>query len=131
LFELHPSFLDRGRAAVLDLDLDALLSLRGPGVHYQPIRRFPSSAFDLSVIAPARALVGTIQQELQSFSGSELETIEYVRQYAGPPLAEGTKSVSYRLTVAAADRTLSSEEVGSIRQRIIDGMRSAGYELRV
>jgi phenylalanyl-tRNA synthetase beta chain len=75
--------------------------------------------------------VGTIQQELQSFSGSELETIEYVRQYAGPPLAEGTKSVSYRLTVAAADRTLSSEEVGSIRQRIIDGMRSAGYELRV
>jgi phenylalanyl-tRNA synthetase beta subunit len=54
-----------------------------------------------------------------------------VRQYSGPPLPDGAKSVSYRLTVSAPDRTLSSEDVGVIRQRIIDGMRGAGYELRV
>ncbi|MBC8165989.1 MAG: phenylalanine--tRNA ligase subunit beta, partial [Bryobacteraceae bacterium] len=94
-------------------------------------RRFPSSAFDLSVIAQSRALAGKIQSELESFAGTELESIEYVRQYSGPPLAEGTKSVSYRLTLAAPDRTLSSEDVASARQRIIDGMRASGYDLRV
>jgi hypothetical protein len=39
--------------------------------------------------------------------------------------------VSFRLTVGAADHTLSSEEVGAIRGRIIEAMRQAGYELRV
>jgi len=54
-----------------------------------------------------------------------------VRQYSGPPLPAGKKSVSFRLTVAAADRTLASEEVGAIRGRIIDGMQQLGYELRI
>jgi phenylalanyl-tRNA synthetase beta subunit len=39
--------------------------------------------------------------------------------------------VSYRLTVAAPDRTLSSEEVAGIRNRVIEAMRAGGYELRV
>jgi phenylalanyl-tRNA synthetase beta chain len=60
-----------------------------------------------------------------------LETIEFVRQYAGPPLPEGKKSVSFRLTVGSSERTLSSEEVGEIRTAIIEGMRGLGYELRV
>ena len=60
-----------------------------------------------------------------------LEAAEYVRQYSGPPLAEGFKSVSFRITVGSPERTLSSEDVAAIRNRIIDGMRALGYELRV
>lgn len=129
LFELHPNFIERGRAAVLDVDLDALMRLRKQDLRYQPIRRFPSSAFDLSVVAPARALVGEIRKQLGSFA--EIDSVEYVRQYSGPPLPEGMKSVSYRVTVSAPDRTLSSEEVGARRQQMIDGMRTLGYDLRV
>jgi phenylalanyl-tRNA synthetase beta chain len=121
----------KGRGSVLDLDVDALIRLCPHGGKYRPIRRFPSSAFDLSVVVPERAPVGEIQQQLKALAGPTLERIEFVRQYSGAPLAEGTKSVSYRLTVAAADRTLSSEEVGTLRSAVIDGMRSAGFELRV
>ena len=64
-------------------------------------------------------------------AGPMLEAIVYVREYSGPPLAEGMKSVSFRLTLGSADRTLASEEVGEIRAAIIEGMRRAGYELRV
>lgn len=131
LFELHPSLIERGRAAILDLDLDALMRLAHRERRYKPIRRFPSSAFDLSVIAPARALVGDIRRDLAVLAGENLESIEFVRQYSGPPLPEGAKSVSYRLTIAPPDRTLSSEEVGAVRARIIEGMRALGYELRV
>ena len=60
-----------------------------------------------------------------------MESIEFVRQYAGPPLAEGTKSVSFRLTAGSPERTLSREEVGEMRARIIEGMRGLGYELRL
>jgi phenylalanyl-tRNA synthetase beta chain len=65
------------------------------------------------------------------FAGDNLVSIEFQRVYTGAPLPEGTKSVSFRLTVAALDRTLASEEVGAIRARIIDGMRGLGFELRL
>jgi phenylalanyl-tRNA synthetase beta chain len=68
---------------------------------------------------------------MASLAGPLVESIEFVRQYAGPPLAEGTKSVSFRLTAGSPERTLSSDEVGEIRARIIEGMRRLGYELRV
>lgn len=130
LFEFHPSFM-RGRASVLDLDVDLLMRLRDPERRYRPPQRFPTSAFDLSVVADSRALVGDIQLALAESAGDGLQDIEFVRQYSGPPLPEGKKSVSYRLTIGAADRTLSSEEVGSIRARLIEEMRRLGYDLRV
>jgi phenylalanyl-tRNA synthetase beta chain len=131
MFELHPSLVETGRAAVLDLDLRAIQALGPANARYTPIRRYPSSAFDLSVIAGERELAGKLRESLASFAGELLESIHFVRQYSGPPLAEGQKSVSFRLTVGSPERTLSSEEAGEIRARIIEGMRGLGYELRV
>jgi phenylalanyl-tRNA synthetase beta chain len=130
LFEFHPSKVT-GRAAVLDLDLRLVQSLRPREKGYQPIRRFPSSAFDLSVLAAMRELVGDLQKRLVEAAGPLLEAIEYQRQYSGPPIPEGRQSVSFRLTVAAGDHTLSIEEIGAIRSRIIAEMERQGYELRV
>jgi phenylalanyl-tRNA synthetase beta chain len=131
LFELHPSLGVEGRAAVLDLNLGLIERLDQRDTKYQQLRRFPVSAFDLSVVSALREPVGEIQKRLASGAGADLVQIEFVRQYTGAPLPEDRKSVSYRLTVGAMDRTLSSDEVGSIRARIIDSMRASGYELRV
>ena len=130
LFELHPS-LAEGRTAMLDLDLTLVQAATPKEKRYTPIRRYPSSAFDLSVVARERELAGDLRGKLAALAGPLLESIEYQRQYAGPPLAEGTKSVSFRLTVGSPERTLSSEEVGEIRARLIDGMRAHGYDLRL
>jgi phenylalanyl-tRNA synthetase beta chain len=131
LFEFHPSLLEVGRAAALDVDLERVRSLSRPETRYVPIRRFPASAFDLSVIAPVRDLTEGLRERLAAASGELLESIEYLRHYSGPPLVEGMKSTSFRLTLAAPDRTLSSEEVADVRSRIIEEMRRAGYELRI
>jgi phenylalanyl-tRNA synthetase beta chain len=131
LFELHPSLVESGRAAVLDLDLRVVWPLSAAEIKYTPIRRYPSSAFDLSVVAGLRELAGNLEASVASFAGPLLESIQFVRQYTGAPLQEGQKSVSFRLTVGSPERTLSSEEVGEIRVRIIEGMRELGYDLRV
>ena len=132
LFEMHPSLVETGRAAILDLDLTVLQRLSAAEEkRYTPIRRFPSSAFDLSVLTDLRDLVGDIRKKLEGFAGPDLVSIEFLRVYTGPPLPEGKKSVSFRLTVAAHGRTLSSDEAGATRTRIIDGMQDLGYELRV
>jgi phenylalanyl-tRNA synthetase beta chain len=131
LFELYPSLIESGRAAVLDLNLRLVQSLSAVEIKYTPIRRYPSSAFDLSVVAGLREHAGKLQSSIASFAGPLLESIQFQRQYSGPPLEEGKKSVSFRLTVGSPERTLSSEEVGEIRARIIEKMRDLGYELRV
>lgn len=131
LFELHPSLGVEGRAAILDLDLRALERLDREDIRYQRLRRFPTSAFDLSVVAHLREPAGDIEQRLTAAAGPELVDIEFVRQYTGAPLPDDRKSVSFRLTVGAPDRTLSSEEVAAIRDRVIDAMRKFGYELRI
>jgi phenylalanyl-tRNA synthetase beta chain len=130
-FELHPSLVESGRAAILDLDLRLVRALSAGDLKYAPIRRYPSSAFDLSVIAAPRECVGDLRAAMASFAGPLLDSIEFVRQYSGPPLEAGQKSVSFRLTVGSPERTLSSEEAGEIRARIIEGMRARGYELRL
>jgi phenylalanyl-tRNA synthetase beta chain len=132
LFELHPALIEDGRAAILDLDLSKMEKLGGQQERrYETLRRFPVSAFDLSVVAGLREPSGDIQRLLTSAAGGDLVDIEFVRVYTGAPLPEDRKSLSYRLTVAAPDRTLSSDEVAGIRSRVIKVMREAGYELRV
>ncbi len=131
LFELHPNLVETGRAAILDLDLQAVRKLGAGEVRYTPIRRYPSSGFDLSVIAGLREHAARLAAGIRSFAGPLVESVEFLRQYSGPPLEAGRKSVSFRVTAGSPERTLSSEEVSEIRARIIDGMRGLGYELRV
>ncbi len=128
LFEFHPGMVEQGRAAVLDIDLRALMELRSTKLKYQQLRRFPSSDFDLSVVAGPRVLIADVQNAMQKLAGDSLLKVEFLRDFALPT---GDRSLSYRLTVAAADRTLAAEEVTAVRTAVIDGMRAAGYELRV
>ena len=130
LFELHPSMVE-GRGAILDINLAKVQELAPRDKAYTPIRRYPSSSFDLSVITPMRQVAGDLEKKLRSFAGPMLEKIVFLRVYSGPPLAEGSKSVSYRLTLGSSERTLSSEEVAQIRAGIIEGMHGLGYELRL
>ena len=131
LFELHPSFGAEGRAAIVDLDLALLQKLDSAERRYEPLRRFPTSAFDLSVLAGLRVTAGEIERRLADAASTDLVKIEFVRQHAGAPLPEDRKSMSYRLTVGAQDRTLSSDDVAVIRNRVIEALQKAGYELRV
>ncbi len=131
IFELHPTLGVEGRAAILDLDLAILDRLNRRDVRYQSLRRYPTSAFDLSVVTDLRQPAGAIEKRLAEAAGVGLVDIEFVREYTGAPLPSDRKSVSFRLTVGAPDRTLSSEEVAVIRDRVIEAMRQSGYELRV
>ena len=128
LFEFHPRVVETGRAAVLDLNLAAIRNLPSADVRYHPLRRFPAAAFDLTVVAPARASIGEIESQIAQLTGKDLVSTAFLRDFAAP---DGSRSLSYRITVAAPDRTLESEEVSAIRARIIAGLRDAGFELKV
>jgi phenylalanyl-tRNA synthetase beta chain len=128
--ELLPKLVEAGRSAVLDVDLALLQELAPEPAKYRAVRRFPTSAFDLSIIAGERELAGTLELEIRRFGGELMEAVEYVREYRGAPLPAAMKSVSFRVVVGG-EKTLSSDEISAIRNGIISGMRGLGYELRV
>jgi phenylalanyl-tRNA synthetase beta chain len=123
LFEFHPKMVENGRAAVLDLNL-ALLN-QPHEVKYQPLRRFPESAFDLSVIVPERTLIADVQNAMPKLE--EILSIEFLREFAMP---DSKRSLTYRITLGADDRTLTSEEAGAVRAQIIAAIERGGYEFR-
>jgi phenylalanyl-tRNA synthetase beta chain len=127
LYELRPSLLDRGRAAILDLDLDALQALPAHRHKYQPLRRFPTSSFDLSIVAGSHELVANLKNKLHHLAGEGLVSLQFLLIFPLPP---DKKSVSFRLTLGADDRTLTADEVTRTRERVVEGIKAAGYELR-
>lgn len=134
LFELHPSLFQaegiEGRAFFFDIDIAQALALASREIHYTPLRKYPTSGFDLSLITDLRTPVAGIHDRLVQLADKDLALIEFVRQYIGPPLQQGQKSVTYHLRVGALDHTLTADELTAIRTRIIEGARAEGYELR-
>ena len=135
IFELHPTLLRdagiEGRAVLFDVDLRLAQQRSAADVfRYTPPRRYPTSGFDLSVVVDLRLPVQEILDRLNVLAGPHLAGIEFVRQYEGPPLPPGRKSVTYRLEVGALNHTMTTEEVSEIRTRIVNGLREAGFELR-
>ena len=135
-FELHPSVLEsdgiEGRAVLFDIDLRETEKLAGE-VHfkYRAPRKYPTSGFDLSVVTETKIPVANVHDALVAASGEDLASIEFVRQYDGPPLRAGQKSVTYHLEVGAADHTVTAEEITRIRNRIVDHLRDLGFEFRI
>jgi phenylalanyl-tRNA synthetase beta chain len=126
LSELHPSLVEGGRAAVLDIDLGLLHPISAT---YKPVPRFPFSAFDLSVITPDRVLAGDLRRHIREFAG--VDTVEYVREYQGPPVPEGKKSVTFRVTAGDPAKTLTTADITEIRTKILTGLAGLGYDTRV
>ncbi len=126
LFELHPNLID-GRAHILDLDLRVLMPLEPHASQYKPIRRYPSSSFDLTVQTTPRKLVAEIEKDFH-IPSPIFERIEFVRQFLK---SDDVKSVTFRFTLSALDRTLANEEVTHFRDAAIAQMRELGYNLTV
>ena len=72
-------------------------------------------------------LVATLEDKLRQLAGEGLVSLQFLLIFPLPP---DKKSVSFRLTFGADDRTLTADEVSSARERVVQGIKAAGYELR-
>jgi phenylalanyl-tRNA synthetase beta chain len=127
LFEFHPEWVE-GRASVLDLNLTLTKAIAdGRKVRYVPVRRFPASEFDLSVLVDPRVYASSVRQVLERARSERVESIRFVTEFVLP---DGKRSLSFRVTIAAKDRTLTQDEINAERERMIAALGSAGYRLR-
>jgi phenylalanyl-tRNA synthetase beta chain len=122
------------RVGWLDLDLEALLDPeRVPrrSEEAQPVSRFPSSDIDLAFVVKDSIPAGSVERTLRKAGGDLLESIELFDVYRGPSVADGARSLAFRLRFCALDRTLTDQEVGALRaEGIAAAVRAHRAELR-
>lgn len=122
LGELHPEARERlditlSRAALAELDLDALLQVRQPP-QYHPIYRQPAAYQDIAVVAPLTLSAEQVRRVILETAGALLERVELFDVYTGAPIPEGHRSLAFRMVFRAGDRTLADAEVNKIREKI-------------
>jgi phenylalanyl-tRNA synthetase beta chain len=126
--ELHPDARDRlgltvGRAVAAELDLDALLLLQMPP-RYRVIHRPPAVYQDIAVIAPTSVTAEQAHRVIQAAAGPLLEHVSLFDVYSGPPIPEEQRSLAFRMSFRAPDRTLSDSEINKIREKIARRLQS-------
>lgn len=116
LFEFHPNKVETGRAQVLYLNLKKLEELTPQLARYTPLRRFPGSSFDITVAADPKALVADLMARVFAEQIPNLLHAEYLYEYLDK--TKSVKSVTFRFTVGATDRTLTSEEIHAAQDQV-------------
>jgi phenylalanyl-tRNA synthetase beta chain len=112
--ELLPSVaVDRDlprRVGVVQLDLDALITLGSSNITAHTIAVFPAATQDLSVVVDEAVPAGVVRDVIVEGAGALLELAELVDDYRGAGLAPGTKSLTLALRFRSPDRTLTAAE---------------------
>ncbi len=134
LGELHPTIVggwDIASAAGFELDWATVAQAAVHVPHYRDVTSFPAVRQDLAVVVSDDVTAEEVLDQLRSAGGKLLRKAEVFDVYRGEQVGEGRASLAIRLEFGADDRTLTDEEVGVRRAKIVSTLAERlGGELR-
>ncbi len=134
LGELHPDVADHYRLGertyVAVIDMPSIMEYTSFDRKYTGIARFPAVTRDLSMVVPKDIMVGQIEDVLLQRGGKILESLQLFDVYEGAQVLAGYKSVAYSVTFRAKDHTLDDKEITMVMNKILNGLKGLGIELR-
>lgn len=121
--ELHPkvtSTLDLpARTVAAELDVDVLVAATGVPLQATELSTYPPAHTDVALVVAEAVPAAHVEQALRAGAGDGLESVQLFDIYRGEQVGEGRKSLAYRLTFRAAERTLTTDEVSSLRDAAV------------
>ncbi|GAA1591509.1 phenylalanine--tRNA ligase subunit beta [Actinoplanes couchii] len=119
--ELHPAVLAAlelpKRTSAAELDLDALPE--APVVEAPKISTFPPALLDVALTLDSGVPAAEVRATLAEGAGPLLESVALFDVYESAQLGAGKRSLAYKLTFRASDRTLTSEETIAARDAAV------------
>lgn len=132
--EIDPVVLDvlgiEGRVSILELDLTTLLNEEPKPVQARDINRFPSSDIDLAFVLPETIPATNLQRALRQAAGKRLVSIELFDVYRGKGVAEGSRSVAFRLRLQEEGGTLTDAILADVQKACVAAGEKAGATIR-
>ena len=86
---------------------------------FAPLPTTPSSERVLALLLPEGVRARQVEDVLRRAGGALLERVDIESDYRGAELPAGTRSVAFRLTFRAPDRTLRDTEVDEAEARLL------------
>ena len=119
--ELHPAVCAAlelpKRTCAMELNLDALPL---PDVTPAPVvSTFPPALIDVALVVDAGVPAGDVEAALVDGAGDLLEEARLFDVFIGAQVGEGRKSLAFKLTFRATDRTLTADEAVAARDAAV------------
>jgi phenylalanyl-tRNA synthetase beta chain len=121
--EVHPQVLDnfdiRNRVVFTELEMEKLYKHATPRVMTESIGRFPAIERDLAVLLPIEVAASEAVETMRRVGGPFLHDVLIFDLFTGGGLAQGVKSMAFRLTFQSDEGTLVDEQVNMFMEEII------------
>ncbi len=108
---------------IAEIDVLPLFESVDNNVKYKALPKFPAAERDIAVLVDKTALVGDLEATIAKASGALLENIKLFDVYEGDRIPEDKKSVAFAISFRAADRSLTSEEVNKVFNKIVKDLQ--------
>ena len=121
--QIHPlvarSYGIDGEIFAAELNFTALLSLQLPEKTYTPLPKYPAVTRDIAVVCDEAVTVAALSDCIRAAGGKLLRSVELFDIYRGKGIASGSKSVAFRLTLRADDRTLTDADSDGVVSAVL------------
>ncbi|MBC49746.1 MAG: phenylalanine--tRNA ligase subunit beta [Ilumatobacter sp.] len=118
------------RVAILELDLDQLLGRAPKPTQWKATSRQPSSDLDLAFVLPNDTPAEKLDKAIRQAAGKLLVDMSLFDVYRGAGVADGSRSLAYRLRLQAIDRSLTDADIADVRRGVETATIKLGAELR-
>jgi phenylalanyl-tRNA synthetase beta chain len=121
---------DLGTAPVVfELELDALLQAPFPA--YREVSRYPAVVRDLALIVDQAVAWSDLESSLKKAAPAIVNGIELFDLYQGKGVAEGRKSLAFRVVMQDTQKTLEDVEVdAAVAALVAAAQKDFAAELR-
>ena len=98
---------------LFEIDVDCLKPFTSRSNTFTHLSEYPMTAYDISLLFDVTTTWENIAAVVMSCKGQNdlLQGVDFVDEYRGKGIPEGKKSVTIRLTIGSADRTLKTDEI--------------------
>lgn len=129
LGRVHPSVCKK-EVYVLEISIMKLADKKTRPFKFKELNRYPSIVKDVAFVMEDKMSSSEVEKEIRRASGKLLSKIEVFDVYKGENVKEDEKSIAYSLTFEDETRTLTTEEVNDLFNKVIDEV-CAKLKLRI
>ncbi|MBR5538459.1 MAG: phenylalanine--tRNA ligase subunit beta [Clostridia bacterium] len=106
-------------AVLVELDMDEFVPFRSRTNRYTRLAEFPMNEYDVSFLIDSMVKWDDIYACIMSKKNELLHDACFVDEYKGKQIPEGKKSLTVRLVIGSAEKTLTSQEIESVANSIV------------
>lgn len=121
----------KDQVLAFEFDFEKLQKLACEEQEFKPVSPYPAAVRDLAVLVPREVKVAEVLNKVNEAGGDLVQDVDLFDLYEGEEIPGGKKNLAFHIVYQAEDRTLKSEEIEKIHQKIIETLeKNPDWEVR-